>query len=637
MMETLSLKMRHNHYLGKIRQYIQGSFLKPYCPICNKDAKNDLNNFNLIMAFVNESMCDQGRAIDDNIAALTYKLEQVLGFDCVNIWECDEDVGIDTSSFQNRISDSFTYNSDVMEIKKLSLKHRFSHGAGIISVIQRQKKPLFIEDFEKSSYVLGRNNKINRKVKSFVGAPICIDGEVRFILELLSFKPYYFSVQDKSLIMKIAQSLSGYILSQQQLYSTRIISCLAENYVKLHNLTKYKAIVQDSHNYLGADSLNEMIKIFTEVCKNVIPESDIYTAIFDDSNIGFSIISGQDDLEVLGESIFLHLSNKKILHPCNRTLELHNNDSKFKRYKYIFVIPVIDKNKNYIAQIVMGFYIKPLPFVINEIKKLGVFIEEYIIDRDEWNLHMREMVKLNLSIESIETSLISTNHDMRTPLNAIMGYAELLKIQENIAPEKQDSYLKAISDNSKTLHELINNLLDSKTIAKSMMTLEVSSFDLNLLYDEIETLYINYDKNIDFIITKPELFPELIIADKQKIKRVLTNLISNAFKYTSKGSVTAEIAILKQSDSLCDLDIKVSDTGVGIEKESLERIFLPYERNDKEGNTGTGLGLSICTELIRIMDGSISVHSKVGNGTIFNVSIPIEIKSTQLPSVDHQV
>ncbi|MCP4135968.1 MAG: response regulator [bacterium] len=223
--------------------------------------------------------------------------------------------------------------------------------------------------------------------------------------------------------------------------------------------------------------------------------------------------------------------------------------------------------------------------------------------------------------------LAHVTHEIRTPMNAILGFAELLK--NRVADEQAKEYLSAIYTSSKTLLNLINDILDLSKIEAGKLELQYKAVNLNILLKEIELIfsYMLNEKGLDFIVEVHEDFPESLLLDDIRLKQILCNLISNAIKFTEKGSV--KVTFLPDystaGEGTFDLILLVSDTGIGIADEELERIFdsfIQQKDQDLSRYGGTGLGLAITKRLISIMGGNITVESSRGKGSTFTMRLP---------------
>ena len=222
------------------------------------------------------------------------------------------------------------------------------------------------------------------------------------------------------------------------------------------------------------------------------------------------------------------------------------------------------------------------------------------------------------------------SHEIRTPMNGIIGMTEIAR-QHKDEPEKVEDCLKKVSLSSKHLMSLINDVLDMSKIESGKIQLKNELFNLQLFLENLENIYSIQaeEKGIDFGISLYGRIDEFIGGDSLRLNQILTNLLSNAFKFTPKGGrVTLGVSELKHEDDLILLHFSVKDTGIGIKKENLEKIFEAFEQENAEITHkfgGTGLGLSIVRRFSELMGGSVTVNSEYGKGSEFAVDLPFTV------------
>ncbi|VFQ45516.1 hybrid sensor histidine kinase/response regulator [Desulfoluna butyratoxydans] len=228
--------------------------------------------------------------------------------------------------------------------------------------------------------------------------------------------------------------------------------------------------------------------------------------------------------------------------------------------------------------------------------------------------------------------LANMSHEIRTPLNAIVGMSDLLT--KNIDTEKRLEYLGIIRSSSLSLLELINDILDFSKIDAGKLTFESIPFSLHELIDESTDMFLekNMAKQLELIIDIDPRIPRQLIADPLRLRQVLSNLISNAFKFTEKGEICIRVSLKEMEGSRATLLFEIRDTGIGIDPALLESgsddIFNAFAQAD--GSTtrkygGTGLGLAICRNIVRIMGGDIWVKSERGQGSLFSFTARFKV------------
>jgi len=217
--------------------------------------------------------------------------------------------------------------------------------------------------------------------------------------------------------------------------------------------------------------------------------------------------------------------------------------------------------------------------------------------------------------------LANMSHEIRTPLNAILGMSEIQLQKENLPPNTEEAF-NIIYDSAQLLANIINDILDFSKIESGDLELNEANYNITeLINNTVKVACIRYEsKPIEFNLKVDANTPFKFYGDELRIKQVLSNLLSNAFKFTDKGSITLEVYTDTNS-----LYFRISDSGQGIAKEDLESLFDEYARFNMKKNikvTGAGLGLSITKRLVDLMNGEITVESEQDKGTVFTVKIP---------------
>ncbi len=220
--------------------------------------------------------------------------------------------------------------------------------------------------------------------------------------------------------------------------------------------------------------------------------------------------------------------------------------------------------------------------------------------------------------------LANISHEMRTPLNAVIGMANLA--QGLSGDPKQRDYLSKIVKSGKHLNTIINELLDLSKIAAGRMEFEKTSFSLSEMIRHNHSLIVSRaeEKGLALVETIDPAVPDLLQGDPLRIGQIILNLVGNAIKFTKSGRVEVRIGLLARQGNRVCLGIEVEDTGMGMRQEDLARIFEPFSQADSSVTRmfgGTGLGLAISRRLAEMMEGNISVVSHEGKGTTFRVEL----------------
>ena len=240
----------------------------------------------------------------------------------------------------------------------------------------------------------------------------------------------------------------------------------------------------------------------------------------------------------------------------------------------------------------------------------------------------REKQRADKANEAKSAFLANMSHEIRTPINAVMGMNEMI-IRESEEPAILE-YAKNIQNASKTLLVLINDILDFSKIESGMIEVVEDTYSLKSLLQALKTecSMRAEEKGLALSFVVPEDMPCMLLGDEVRVRQVLLNILTNAVKYTMKGSVTMTVSYEKISAMEVKLTFAVADTGIGIKEENIDRLFGKFDRIDEEqvhAIEGTGLGLSIVDRLVKLMNGTVTVESVYGKGSTFTVCLQQKI------------
>lgn len=223
--------------------------------------------------------------------------------------------------------------------------------------------------------------------------------------------------------------------------------------------------------------------------------------------------------------------------------------------------------------------------------------------------------------------LATISHEIRTPLNSILGFSDLLNTE--LRNTSNQHYVEAIKDSSKTLLNLINDLLDLSKIEAGKMNISITDTNLPLLFSEIEKIHslkMN-EKALVYKTILEDTVPTIIKFDEFRLRQILLNLIGNAIKFTDCGVIEVRVSAYKvqkeENSDLIDLIIAIKDTGIGIDQKNQAEIFEAFKQQDSQDARkygGTGLGLTITKRLVELLNGNIDLESTPGKGSIFTIT-----------------
>lgn len=288
----------------------------------------------------------------------------------------------------------------------------------------------------------------------------------------------------------------------------------------------------------------------------------------------------------------------------------------------------LSQTKNNVLQI--GLIIVALAVMFN--------IYQHVMHRE--NQLEVQKAKAEQRNEAKSRFFFNMSHDIRTPMNAIIGYTTLMKKDKTLSPEAQD-FLGKIEASSEHLLSLINDILEMSRIENGKMELEIAATDIAKVADEVRDLFHAQmqAKGVDYEVRMDGVEDRVVLCDKARLNRVLLNLISNAYKFTPTGGAVqvtlSQNGRMEHGDGKADavFVLSVKDTGIGMTPEFATKVFDSYERDRTVGNIqGTGLGMAITKSIVELMGGIIDVKTEQGKGTEFivHVDFPIAQQAVQV-------
>jgi PAS domain S-box-containing protein len=222
--------------------------------------------------------------------------------------------------------------------------------------------------------------------------------------------------------------------------------------------------------------------------------------------------------------------------------------------------------------------------------------------------------------------LAHMSHEIRTPMNGVLGGVHLM-LEAELSPEQRET-LEIVRSSAHGLLELINEILDLSRIEAGKLELESVPLRVRGLVDDVTTMLAPaaYEKGLELISLVHADVPEQLEGDPARVRQILTNLVANATRFTERGEIVIRVTVVERSDATCTIEFDVSDTGIGIPAESMDRLFKSFSQIDtcaSRRHDGSGLGLVITKALVDLMGGRIEVSSSVGVGSSFRFSVPL--------------
>lgn len=284
------------------------------------------------------------------------------------------------------------------------------------------------------------------------------------------------------------------------------------------------------------------------------------------------------------------------------------------KYWEIHAVPLKDDNENVTGVVELSRDITDKVMSEKKLKENSESIEKSKIEAEVAN-----RAKTNF--------LANTSHEIRTPMNGIMGMVQLLKTTKLVGRQKE--YVEILEESTKRLTEIINNILEISKIEDGKLELTKNVMSIRNMLDDIYTFYNIQarNNNIKFSVEVDENIPQKLIGDSYRINQMILNIVDNSFKFTKSGYVKIVVSETGRTEKSCSIKIRVEDSGIGVPDSKKDYIFERFNQVDSSLTReygGTGLGLAISKQLVELMNGSITLESKVNVGTSISMNINLE-------------
>lgn len=402
-----------------------------------------------------------------------------------------------------------------------------------------------------------------------------------------------------------------------------------------HYITYSFPLINWKQEIYGVGSITNEVTEIKRLENEIKRANTLFTSLFENSPIGVVLTELKSGKIKMVNKAFLKLIGYKKEEVLDKTsMELQIIDDPALRKKILEKI--IDGEKVKENELIV--YKKDRTQLIcissHEILKIddGTYLLSAFQDITERKKMIEELVEARKQAEKANLSkssfLANMSHEIRTPLNAILGFADLLE-KTNLSIQQKD-YLSAIGTSGKNLLAIINDILDFSKIEAGMLGLENILFSPQQLLQAVYTMFHAkaQSKNLKFSAFIDPKLPHLVNGDSTRLNQIMINLIGNAIKFTDNGSVTVSGELVGTTETHATIKFSVSDTGIGIAKDKLERIFDRFTQADSDTTRnfgGTGLGLSIAKKLVELQGGEIVVKSEFEKGSEFTFTIEYEI------------
>ncbi|MES9879011.1 MAG: AAA family ATPase [Candidatus Sedimenticola sp. 1PA] len=452
----------------------------------------------------------------------------------------------------------------------------------------------------------------NHQSKSILCLPLLNQGKVSGILYLANDLINDVFSQNRVELLKLLSSQMAMALDNAMLYSS------LEQRVKerTHELVLAKEQAEAASIALGISE--QRLKESQQIAKLGQWELDLVTKELTWSDEVFRLFEIDQEQFAASYETFLEL-----IHPDDReavdsayTESLANKQP----YEIVHRLLMPDGRIKYVREQCRTEYDGDTPLV-----SIGTILDITTLKEKEKEAQQaREIAETANKAKSL--FLANMIHELRTPLNAVLGFSELMSADSGLN-DQHKSNLEIINRSGHHLLQLINDVLDMSKIEAGKTRLEPTNLDLGaLILDVTDMLRVRAEqKGLRLLLDQTSDFPRFVRADGPKIRQILINLLSNAIKFTDQGGVTLRLDASNGNPGHITLRVEVQDTGHGISKDDIGRIFQPFEQlATSSEQKGTGLGLAITRQFIKLMGGEISAASKQGKGSTFYFHIRVE-------------
>ncbi|QLI80903.1 response regulator [Chitinibacter fontanus] len=388
-------------------------------------------------------------------------------------------------------------------------------------------------------------------------------------------------------------------------------------------------------SYLGLGELNKALKLFNESIE--IAESNHHAWPLAMANLGIAKVLKEshryfDALRYVEIANQYSLKNNSMHHEMkicelkSEILELMERYEEalisYERHCEIKTKQVADRTKIQLQSAALRKISKSeirLKLLKTE-QQRKILENESLVQKAKFDAEKNALLAVN---EAKNEFLALVSHEIRTPLSGVIGMLRLAQLQKELRPNTREQITIGL-ENAEMLLEIINDLLDASKIEAGKITLECIPFDLHKIIGQVAALFgpRAEEKGLSFVVDIAHLPTAGCLGDPTRIRQILFNLVGNAIKFTEQGSI--RLSAYRDGEQI---KFSIADTGIGLDEQSLGRLFTKFEQADKSTTRkygGTGLGLSICRALIDLMQGSIAVTSQLGEGTCFRVDLPLE-------------
>jgi len=420
---------------------------------------------------------------------------------------------------------------------------------------------------------------------------------------------------------------------------------------------EFSDIIEECTKYSKeyTENIKKLYSKCNELTKEITPADEVYMLLrVDNSHCEVGNTDIKLDVSHSKESAIQECCKTKnaiIVQDVSRSFIFNQEIDNFANLniKSLMLVPLIDSQSQEVIGIIWASILKGninqyTQEDLNYMKRLAKLASRYLImaqkssqenSIDDLEFHIKSKEEIQLRLKREEDYFATIIHDIRSPMNAVMGFLELLKLQES--DNQKVTYIESALESADSMIALINDALDLAKISSGKMTIEKKIFSPIQKFASIARLFFGaaIKKQISFFAYYDPKTPSQIVSDYNRIKQIINNLLSNSLKFTDKGGkIILKIEYISEKDGLY---ISVEDTGIGIAKDRQNKIFSPYTQENSEISKkygGTGLGLSISYQLAMLLGGKLELESEKGKGSKFYFTIPCNTPIATPPTIE---
>ncbi len=504
-------------------------------------------------------------------------------------------------------------------------------GKGIVGTVAQTGKPLIINDVAADPrWNIAFDEATEFKTKDILCIPMITHEQVVGVIEIINKQDgTVFTPEDSNLLLSFGAQ-AAIVIENAQIF-TRVDQALAERIQELQTLQMFDQSLQKSLRLdvvldMSLTHLMDALDVqmgLMGVIKNNLDEPELY--LLAQHGMPTELARYKKDPWPMGRGILGRVARTGELAWINDITQAENYIPKSHRTRSLLVVPVLREHR--VIAIIDLENTASDYFTSEDVAFVKLLASHAAIAID--NAQLFEQVR---EANDAKSEFMSTaSHELKIPMTSIKGYTKLLQMSAaKISPEQQNEFLNIISNSVDRMAQLVNDLLDVSRIEAGRIRLEISNVQVADVIEDVATALRPHieRKQHELTLNVPDNLPELR-ADYNRIVQIVTNLVSNANKYTPSGgkiTVTVERCQAAEMDGIA---VTVTDTGYGISEEDQIKLFTPFFRSPNQNirdEPGTGLGLSITKKMIESHGGELNVTSRLGQGASFTFSLPLICK-----------